>query len=941
MGKVVDSILGGIVDVVEDVAGAIVDLVASAWQDVIVPVIGEILTVFGIDDETVITVSKVSIPILGDDPNNIIKQTMTRTVLGMSNNDGGFFANYQYQFNKHKSDIAAYYRYGKGGNYVYGLPTLTVNTNKIDMDVVSGIINTALAGDYTAISSELLTTQYSVSNSELFVKYFLHNDYDYSFYKNTLSYAEGNGVVHDDWTLVSINKKSLLSEVYEAHIERRAYKSDAQVELSEIFVNEGDSVDLTLRLNRAVPAGSSLTFNINYSGALGSEFSAPSSITVDSEDVSKTVTITGISPASVKVLEIELVVPDTNLYDSLSVWFPNKSLNLTLVPAGVVALCIGQVSVNKGNSIDIPVKLSGDVPGGFTVDFSTNSTLGMGLLLPAVDYSWNVGPLTFVGDSGELQNIHITTITENSSSLGSMEIIVSNPSNTNVSTYSKGLLKVVDYDVEFPYSRVVYLKQIIEYVPAGHKTYIVTKYRDNTSNDPNEWLYWFYDVKDETYPSINPIKAIDTSSEMLPVAILRQNRQFINQEKNVAQEFYEDFGIDTDIYKSTNTILKKLGINATTIIDTITDNPDIDLIDDVYINFAMAPSDSNKILSKLLWSHLYNIVVERNAFSVSGKYYATFREQDVNNALVWSKSTYLTNVSVHNNSYLANQFVNFEDANIGDCYHTSGPSSITVMKKVSEYSVDILTVLHIAGLNTISLNGYTNVAANNPSDEAFTIPVSWYLLNKLSGPEVTEVLPYILRLDIFAIELTHLNFYETEEFAVLIKVVMIIINIYSLGSSSSLTSLLYSALFNFAIVQIVIYIAKLTGNAELAAIIGVVAAVVLGSEIGMSFDMMSAEGLTNIVTTFSSTLGAAQNVELKELQEDLTDLIDEFEKQQELHDETSYSSTVLGGAEYWSLKSSDVYMYESREIQFNFDLLFDYDNIISNFYDQQLSVSKL
>ena len=166
---------------------------------------------------------------------------------------------------------------------------------------------------------------------------------------------------------------------------------------------------------------------------------------------------------------------------------------------------------------------------------------------------------------------------------------------------------------------------------------------------------------------------------------------------------------------------------------------------------------------------------------------------------------------------------------------------------------------------------------------------------------------------------------------------MIVLTVLTAGTASWL-QILGQLLFNYAIVQIVVYIAELTGNAELAAIIGVIATIVIGGSFGMSFDYTNVEGLTNIVTTFSQSLGAAQQGELKKLGEDLADLLEQFEQQQEMLENEDTSTGALSGSEYLSIMSSDSLLYAAGPIQFNFDLLFDYDNLVGNYFDQKLVV---
>ncbi len=260
-----------------------------------------------------------------------------------------------------------------------------------------------------------------------------------------------------------------------------------------------------------------------------------------------------------------------------------------------------------------------------------------------------------------------------------------------------------------------------------------------------------------------------------------------------------------------------------------------------------------------------------------------------------------------------------------------------LFKKTGQDSADLIKIENLAGMNAISYDGFHNVAFNKVGEDGFTIPVSYYLISKLRGPEVIEVFPYLFRIDIFSIEITELAWYQTSAFKTFFQIVMVVITIFTMGAASWL-QILGQLLFNYAVVQIVVYIAELTGNAELAAIVGVIATIVIGGNMGMSFDFTSVEGLTNIVTTFSQSLGAAQQGELKALGDDLADLLEQFERQQEILENEDTSIGSLSGSEYLSIMSSDSLLYAAGPIQFNFDLLFDYDNLVGNYFDQKLVV---
>jgi hypothetical protein len=933
MGNAVDSGL----DVVTNVIDAVFDVVILIWQETTAAILEDIFGVFGIEDETVVSVNKVSISLLGDNPNNIVKSALAKAAIDNTKNTLGFYQNYLSSFNRHKNEIRSFYNFGKGNAYVYGLPTMTIKSMSLNNSNIQNAINSDLGGTFTILTS---TTEYP--KPDVFIKHSLQSaPYNYITHLNTLTKDSVNGISYSDWSLNTITFNTLNS-LYNVYVDRVAENTRVFLETSESYVTQGGSVSLTVTTNRVVPPGQTLTLGLSYAGALGSEFSAPSTISIAAGDTTATVNITNVAPSTSKRLDITLSVSPTPIYENIAIWESGLSTSVVLIPSSEISLAIGQLTVQRGDTVTIPVKLSGASSGGFTVDWATSSEGNVGDATPNNDYTESSGTLTFAGTAGEVQNITVNTF-GNFSFYPSepFNIVLSNCSNGAVVDTVTGVVRVTNDNITLPAAFTASIIEQFTQPSYPEERHIVVTYHESSA-PASEWFYWLYRIADNTYPDADPQVINTTDLEMLPVAIIRKNKQSINQEKNVALGLLEDFGIDTDVYKSTRNLLRRVNLDLSDLISTIEENPDIDLIDDAYINFSMDPSNSNKVLSKLLWLHMYEIIVVRQIVSNNGKYAATFEEQDVNNALAWTDFSYTENVSFFDT--FAVLYPEFADLEIGEFIHSISGINLFIYKKVSQFSVDQLHVVNLSGMNAIDYDGYFNIAFNVAGGPGFTIPVSWYLVNKLKGPELLEVFPYIFRLDIFSLEVTELDWYETSSFKSFFDFVMIVLTIYTLGATlvaNGFWAAVGQVLFSFALTQVVIYITELTGNAELAAVVGIVATIVIGSKLGMKFDISSAEGLTNVVTTFSSNLATAQSEELRSLGEDLSSLIEDFEEQQKLINDYNEEneSTVFGGAEHWSLKNSDAHFYEAGPIQFNFDLLFDYDNLVSNYFDQQLTVS--
>lgn len=921
------SVLDAIVDAVSDLIDAIVDVVQAVWNSLVVPILEGVFSIFGIEDETVVSVQKVSIAVLGDEPNNIVKKALSRTVIQMSDNGAGFYRNYVANFNRHKGQIAGYYHYANNGPYVHGLPTMVIEGTNLDYAAIDLAINTALSGTYTVLSAD---TTYP--SPEVWFKNFLQSaPYNYLPWADTLTKDAANGESYSDWSVGAIVFNNTSME-YDIPCTRNAELSHIMIEASDTFVDEGGTTTLDITLNRAVPVGETLTVNLTYTGATGAEFNGPSSVVMNAGDTAAVVTLDTIAPSAVKRLDIEISFTDTSAFESLSVVEARRTTSVVLVPTGVIALCIGQIPVQEGSTATIPVTLSA-ASVAFSVNWQATDT---GSAIEGSDFTASSGTLNFTGTANETINVTVPILADGlPESFETLEITLSGISTGTVNDTVAGLVRITDAAISLPSAVSGDLTEIISQPNYSKERHLIVTYHED-SDPSSEWFYWLYRLEDNTYPDIDPTSSSISNLEMLPVAILRKNKQFINEAIDIPNDLLEDFGEHTQVYKTTRNILNKVNLRVKDVIESLAENPDIDAIDDVYVNFAMNPMDSNQVLSKLLWLHFYEIIVVNGVTSNTESYSATFTEQDVNNALVWNAHSHNENIAM-TDSEMSRFVAKFNVVKIGDYFHSTEDDFLRVFKKISATHVDYLQVDNIASMSAIAYDGFHNVTFNKIGEEAFTIPVSWFLIRKLSGPETIELFPYIFRLDIFSIQITELAWYQTSAFKVFFQIAMIIITIATLGTTSY-WAVLGQMLFQYAVVQIVIYIAELTGNAELAAIVGIVATIYFGMQAGMNFDLTGAEGLTNVVTVFSSSMGAAQTGELNTLQDDLADLLEDFEKQKDLLAEQDTSTGMIGGAEYWSLKSSEANLYEAGPIQFNFDLLFDYDNLVGNYFDQQLNV---
>ncbi len=919
MGGLVNSILDTLSDIVDAVAG----LVIKIWQEITVPILETIFSIFGIEDETVVTVQKVSVPVLLDSKISLEKSAIMNTVIGMQKNGAGFFDNYFENFYKHKARLRSYYKYAEKGPYVYGLPEMNVQGTNLDFAAVDFALNSAVGGSNTVLSAN---TTYA--RPEIWFKHDLQSSHGYIPYLDRLTAVANNGVSYDDWRFSHATFNTVDMD-YDVVVKRTADLSHYWITGPKYCIS-GGSFQADIKLSRAVPTGSTFTVDITYEGATaGTHFNGPTSVVFSEGETLKTISITDVNVSAHKRLKVKVSTSDLSVYEAIIRPEAKSYVTVDLIAQSTHTLSTGHLTVSEGSSLEIEVSSINAPNSAFTVNWNTKD---LGSAIPGVDFLESFGTLNFSGVEGEKRTITLSTFTDEDIEFAEVFALEFDLASTLQSE-----VIVTEQITDEPVATLGEDSLIIKKPNFALERYLIVQYHESSA-DPSEWFYWLYRLEDNTYANIDPTSSNITNLEMLPVAILRKNKQFIDQEKDVENELYEDFGKDTEVYRTTRGILSKLGIKVKDMIDSIAENPDIELIDDAFINFAMCPSDNNKILSKLLWMHFYEIVVVNGVSSNVDEYNATFEEQDVNNAMAWNNHFYEEALDISLGNIVDQS--EFNKLEIGEFSHYAGAPNLVMIRKDSETTFSKITVENLAGMAAIAYDGYHNIAFTKVEDENFTIPVSWYVLSKLQGPEVLEVFPYIFRFDVYSIEVTEIAWYQTKAFKILVQIAVIIITVAT-GGTTSWLDVLVQVLFTVAVTEIAVFVAELTGNEYIAAAVAIIAAVVLGGFSSSSFDLTTLEGLTNTVTVFSASLSGAQEGVLNELQKDLDALIGEYEELKKEQEESGVYNQQSGGLDFIYTMTPDMQLYFGRDVQYDFDLLYDYNNFLYGVIESKLSAATI
>lgn len=311
-----------------------------------------------------------------------------------------------------------------------------------------------------------------------------------------------------------------------------------------------------------------------------------------------------------------------------------------------------------------------------------------------------------------------------------------------------------------------------------------------------EWYYWIYDPAVGTYPTLSQVYGKAEGLEMLPIVALRSNKVNVTSDKLGSR------------YLTSKEVLRTIGVDIDQIIDGIAKNPNIADISSAYMHFAIGLTDTSPVISKALYAlaeTVYNspgvLETVSNATVGTEKVLSfTIREGDFNQVAKWAdqRRNVVTGVI----------------GTVGTCTHTVDTINITetttdskgnsipsvrhgarltvryqeLEESYVEYQFDDMT-----SMTWINYGGFGNMCTLSPigdSADSFCIPLSMFFVNKLSGKEQQELFVKTLRISFYAVQVTHLEWYETKAFGMLLQGVAIVILIYSLGTASEISEAL-------------------------------------------------------------------------------------------------------------------------------------------------------
>lgn len=117
--------------------------------------------------------------------------------------------------------------------------------------------------------------------------------------------------------------------------------------------------------------------------------------------------------------------------------------------------------------------------------------------------------------------------------------------------------------------------------------------------------WWYYDISSNIYPALAPENAIDMETDLLPIVPIRYYNQSM-----VRPEVQE-----TDLYKTSKTLLDKIGVDIDELASTLEENPNIADIDHAYVMFGV-DLQSNEIASIYYMVEFFDYIADKAYYTV-------------------------------------------------------------------------------------------------------------------------------------------------------------------------------------------------------------------------------------------------------------------------------------------------------------------------------------
>ena len=382
----------------------------------------------------------------------------------------------------------------------------------------------------------------------------------------------------------------------------------------------------------------------------------------------------------------------------------------------------------------------------------------------------------------------------------------------------------------------------------GDQPYIVkVSYKDSSSSQPNRTRYWYYYPNTNQYPDINNgIYGIATG-EFLPIIPVRENFAFLSSTSTLGNQSRQ--------------LLKKIGVSFKDLEDALTNSGSIGDIRDAYVTCEV----DIKTEDSELWPYLHQFFSGYAENGINPLYFkpdGTFKDPEAASqyyatklthyvimstmSFVWSEANYrhdiyvsrifLTKSGTPNNStpVYSQELIIRDELGFSPVtrpYGSTDESCIKWTKRIGAYT-ETVYVFGISCINRIGDHSTPKSVLRHSAPMPILMDLT---VLARCPPNVRDTIVYrSLSLSINGYKVTHLKWYETGSFLTFIQIVGITIALFTLGTSSALTTAIKAG-----IKATLTYVAKTVLTLAAISLAGKQIASWLGPEAAMVFTVIA------------------------------------------------------------------------------------------------------
>lgn len=879
--------------------------------------------------QTIITADVSSNYLLGDQKNESLRAKYFQAIMANSNNNAGFYKNFVVKYEGIKGQFTNFYRYGKNRN-PNGLPYVKYQGIDYATNAPQNILDSAVGGG--ALVQSIDVDFPSVYD---WVKFNLQSSpTNFNHLTNTFTHPDAGGIDRS-WELVAATADPDPLTTNEIALGLRSGdQTYFWVEGSQTL-DYGSAQSITVKCNRAVPTGETVTVNLNYSGCVnGIDFTAPASVTLNAGETEKSFTLENISNVSNKLLIQIDPFTNTSVFDIITLKEDEEFLTVELLPNNVTKLVVLQKFLEFGTSSTVDVMLvAPSATGAFTVDCNTyqNSEAEEGVF-----YTDTSQTLNFTGTPGEIVTFNVTGLsipTAGVDEYPEFGVQLSNSSNGAVDISDVGRVVLVEYVIASPApdtgSETVQV--LIPETPTDEE-YLSINYTTPGMGD-GDYLLYLYALSDRTHGDPTPDDEGQTLNDVFPVVFIRRNEDWIQ---------------DSDDRKDVSHVLRQVGTNFDELRDAVRDATSSEErkdVVDIYVTVGVSAKDSNRGVSALLWELFTDYIVAKGISSTSGYYkirhsedrmrIKTFwRDQDIDTVSFLSASSYGAKNSTERDRV--------KSLKINGYCHWADSDELRIFKRISETEVQRIWIKKLFQTHHFKKGKYWGEVKAKPNDERFLLPVRYEHIRKIRQTDLLRVYPYIIRMNIQV-----MNVQKVRDYGGLIKVlylIAIIVSIVSMDFSGTwveiVTQLARLIATNYAATYAAEKLSAELDDELLGAII-VVAAIALAGEGGgttLGQSLQTIDWVLKVVTDFAKIAGHTYSEAINEEADRYKEELEGYEKELSKYSNTEddKNDSILTASQWAVINSADTYYTLATEMQYDYNQAYNYDTILGDYFETML-----